>query len=161
MLELLNRNLRYCTQGVYINMDSVMNKEIYLRPAWRSQWVTMLLIFLSVLAYLVFINPWAQLLLPVFIVYLILKMLIIRFSTLYMIGPKGVEQHIGILSQDMTRYEYRHIGGAYLRRSIMNRLMGLGHITVATSGTDADLRIKDIKNPQYYVDLIINRLKEL
>lgn len=138
-----------------------MNKGIYIRPAWRSQWLTMVFLLLSILFYLVIYNPWMQLLLPFLIIYLILKIFIKRFNTLYMIGPKGVEIHKGILSIDMSRYEYRHIGGAFLRRTLMNRLMGLGHITVATSGTDDDLHISNIKKPQYYTDVIIRQLKDL
>ncbi len=138
-----------------------MNEEIYLRPAWRSQWVTMLILLFSIIAYQIINNPWSQLLAPFFIGYLLLKILVVRFSTLYMIGPKGVEKHVGILSQDMTRIEYRHIRGANMRRSITNRFMGLGHITVATSGMDEDVHLSNIKTPQYYVDIIIGRLKNL
>jgi uncharacterized membrane protein YdbT with pleckstrin-like domain len=138
-----------------------MNDEIVLRPAWRSQWLTILLLIISISGYLLIYNPWVQLVLSIIICYFFFKILARRYGCSYMIGPKGVEVSIGIFSRDMTRIEYRHIRGVNLRQSFFNRLMSIGQILVSTSGMDAELVISDIKKPVYFTDIIKSRLKNL
>jgi len=138
-----------------------MDEEIVLRPAWRSQWPTILLLIIFVFAYLLIYNPWLQLLLSFLICFLFFKILARRYGRSYMIGPKGVEVNIGIFNRDMTRIEYRHIRGVNLRQSFFNRLMSIGQILVSTSGMDAELVISDIKKPVYFTDMIKSRLKDL
>ena len=138
-----------------------MNEEIFLRPAWRSQWSTILLLIISIAGYLLIYNPWLQLFLSFSICYFILRILTRRYGRSYMIGPKGVEVNIGIFYRDMTRIEYRHIRGVNLRQTLFNRLMSIGQILVSTSGMDTELIISDIKRPVYFTDIIKNRLKDL
>ena len=138
-----------------------MDDEIVLRPAWRSQWFTILLLIISISGYLLIYNPWLQLFLSFSICYFILKILARRYGRSYMIGPKGVEVNIGIFYRDMTRIEYRHIRGVNLRQTLFNRLMSIGQILVSTSGMDTELIISDIKRPVYFTDIIKNRLKDL
>jgi uncharacterized membrane protein YdbT with pleckstrin-like domain len=138
-----------------------MDDEIVLRPAWRSQWFTILLLIISISGYLLIYNPWLQLFLSFSICYFILRILARRYGRSYMIGPKGVEVNIGIFYRDMTRIEYRHIRGVNLRQTLFNRLMSIGQILVSTSGMDAELIISDIKRPVYFTDIIKNRLKDL
>ena len=136
-------------------------EEIRLRPAWRSQWPSFLLILLSGLVYLIIHHPWVQLFAPYFVAYLVLKILIRRCNRSYMIGPKGVEVQIGLFQVNMTRIEYRHIRGVNLRQSLFNRLMSIGQILVSTSGMESELIISDINTPACFADIIKNRLKEL
>ena len=138
-----------------------MDEEIHLRPAWRSQWPTILLLIISISGYILIYNPWAQLVLSILICFLFFKVLTRRYGRSYMIGPKGVEVNIGIFYRDMTRIEYRHIRGVNLRQSLFNRLMSIGQILVSTSGMDTELVISDIKRPVYFTDIIKNRLKDL
>jgi len=138
-----------------------MDDEIVLRPAWRSQWFTILLLIISISGYLLIYNPWLQLFLSFSICYFILRILARRYGRSYMIGPKGVEVNIGIFYRDMTRIEYRHIRGVNLRQTLFNRLMSIGQILVSTSGMDTELIISDIKRPVYFTDIIKNRLKDL
>ena len=138
-----------------------MNEEIVLRPAWRSQWFTIVLLIISISGYLLIYNPWLQLFLSFSICYFILRILARRYGRSYMIGPKGVEVNIGIFYRNMTRIEYRHIRGVNLRQSLFNRLMSIGQILVSTSGMDTELKISDIKRPVYFTDIIKNRLKDL
>ena len=138
-----------------------MNEEIVLRPAWRSQWLTIVLLIISISGYIVIVNPWLQLFLSFFICFFFFKILARRYGRSYMIGPKGVEVNIGIFYRDMTRIEYRHIRGVNLRQSLFNRLMSIGQILVSTSGMDTELVISDIKKPVYFTDIIKSRLKNL
>ena len=138
-----------------------MDDEIVLRPAWRSQWFTILLLIISISGYLLIYNPWLQLFLSFSICYFILRILARRYGRSYMIGPKGVEVNIGIFYRDMTRIEYRHIRGVNLRQTLFNRLMSIGQILVSTSGMDTELIISDIKRPVYFTDIIKSRLKNL
>ena len=138
-----------------------MDDEIVLRPAWRSQWLTILLLVILISGYNFFYNPGAQLVLSILIFFLFFKILARRYGRSYMIGPKGVELSIGIFSRDMTRIEYRHIRGVNLRQSLFNRLMSIGQILVSTSGMDTELIISDIKRPVYFTDIIKSRLKNL
>ena len=138
-----------------------MDDEIVLRPAWRSQWFTILLLIISISGYLLIYNPWLQLFLSFSICYFILRILARRYGRSYMIGPKGVEVNIGIFYRDMTRIEYRHIRGVNLRQTLFNRLMSIGQILVSTSGMDTELIISDIKRPVYFTDIIKSRLKDL
>ena len=138
-----------------------MDDEIVLRPAWRSQWFTILLLIISISGYLLIYNPWLQLFLSFSICYFILKILARRYGRSYMIGPKGVEVNIGLFYRNMTRIEYRHIRGVNLRQTLFNRLMSIGQILVSTSGMDTELIISDIKRPVYFTDIIKNRLKDL
>ena len=138
-----------------------MNEEIVLRPAWRSQWLTIVLLIISISGYIVIVNPWLQLFLSFFICFFFFKILARRYGRSYMIGPKGVEVNIGIFYRDMTRIEYRHIRGVNLRQSLFNRLMSIGQILVSTSGMDTELIISDIKRPVYFTDIIKSRLKNL
>jgi uncharacterized membrane protein YdbT with pleckstrin-like domain len=136
-------------------------EEIRLRPAWRSQWPSFLIILLSGLVYLIIYHPWVKLFVPYFVAYLVLKILIRRYNRSYMIGPKGVEVQIGLFQVNMTRIEYRHIRGVNLRQSLFNRLMSIGQILVSTSGMESELIISDINTPACFADIIKNRLKEL
>jgi uncharacterized membrane protein YdbT with pleckstrin-like domain len=138
-----------------------MNEEIVLRPAWRSQWLTIVLLIISISGYIVIVNPWLQLFLSFFICFFFFKILARRYGRSYMIGPKGVEVNIGIFYRDMTRIEYRHIRGVNLRQSLFNRLMSIGQILVSTSGMDTELVISDITKPVYFTDIIKSRLKNL
>jgi uncharacterized membrane protein YdbT with pleckstrin-like domain len=138
-----------------------MDDEIVLRPAWRSQWFTILLLIISISGYLLIYNPWLQLFLSFSICFFILKILARRYGRSYMIGPKGVEVNIGLFYRNMTRIEYRHIRGVNLRQTLFNRLMSIGQILVSTSGMDTELIISDIKRPVYFTDIIKNRLKDL
>ena len=138
-----------------------MNEEIFLRPAWRSQWSTILLLIISIAGYLLIYNPWLQLFLSFLICFFFFKILARRYGRSYMIGPKGVEVNIGIFYRDMTRIEYRHIRGVNLRQSLFNRLISIGQILVSTSGMDTELVISDIKKPVYFTDIIKSRLKDL
>ena len=138
-----------------------MNEEIVLRPAWRSQWLTIVLLIISISGYIVIVNPWLQLFLSFFICFFFFKILARRYGRSYMIGPKGVEVNIGIFYRDMTRIEYRHIRGVNLRQTLFNRLMSTGQILVSTSGMDTELVISDIKKPVYFTDIIKSRLKDL
>ena len=138
-----------------------MNEEIVLRPAWRSQWFTIVLLIISISGYIVIVNPWLQLFLSFFICFFFFKILARRYGRSYMIGPKGVEVNIGIFYRDMTRIEYRHIRGVNLRQSLFNRLMSIGQILVSTSGMDTELVISDITKPVYFTDIIKSRLKNL
>ena len=138
-----------------------MDDEIVLRPAWRSQWFTILLLIISISGYLLIYNPWLQLFLSFSICYFILRILARRYGRSYMIGPKGVEVNIGLFYRNMTRIEYRHIRGVNLRQTLFNRLMSIGQILVSTSGMDTELIISDIKRPVYFTDIIKNRLKDL
>lgn len=138
-----------------------MDDEIVLRPAWRSQWLTILLLIISISGYLLIYNPWLQLLLSFFICLFFFKILSKRYGRSYMIGPKGVEVNVGIFYRDMTRIEYRHIRGVNLRQSLFNRLMSIGRILVSTSGMDTELIISDIKKPIYFTNIIKSRLKDL
>ena len=138
-----------------------MDDEIVLRPAWHSQWLTILLLIISISGYLLIYNPWLQLLLSFFICLFFFKILSKRYGRSYMIGPKGVEVNVGIFYRDMTRIEYRHIRGVNLRQSLFNRLMSIGRILVSTSGMDTELIISDIKKPIYFTNIIKSRLKDL
>ncbi len=137
------------------------NEEVYLRPSWRCRWKSLLFIVVLFAVDFKIDNPWINLLTPVLLIVILSNLLIWKYSRRYMIGPMGVERHEGIISRDMTRIEYRHIRGANMKRSVADRILGLGTITVATSGLDEDLRISCIRKPQYHTELIISRLKGL
>ncbi len=132
--------------------------EIYFRPAWRSQWFKIMILFISIGIYLKADNQWVHLLLPVFIGILLIKILIKRYKRRYMIGPAGVELNIGIASRDYTRIEYRHIRGAHMRQSIRQRLLKLGQIEISTAGSDEKIYFDDVKNPAHYTNIIKTRL---
>lgn len=134
---------------------------IFIRPAWRSQWLSLVFLVLFTIVYFGNTDPFISPYILGILGFILYRILINRFYTKYMIGPKGVEIHEGIISQNMTRFEYRHIRGANMKATIMNRIMGIGHITLSTSGMDDDIEIKNIKKPRYYTDLIITQLKDL
>lgn len=56
------------------------------------------------------------------------------YSHDYFIGPRGIEENEGIFSKDQRRIEFKHIRGVNLRQSIVERLLGIGTLDVATSG---------------------------
>jgi len=132
--------------------------EIYFRPAWRSQWFKILLLLVGVGVYFKVDNEWMHLLLLVFIGVLLIKTLVQRYDRRYMIGPMGVELHVGILSRDFTRIEYRHIRGAHMRQSLRQRLLKTGQIEISTAGSDEHLLMDDVKNPVFYTNIIKSRL---
>jgi len=138
-----------------------MTELVYIRQAWRNQWLSFVMMVILSLFFLGNSDPLLSPYILAILGFITIRVLINRYKCKYMIGPKGVEIHVGILSQDMTRFEYRHIRGANMKASLMNRIMGIGHITLSTSGMDEDIQIKNIRRPKYYTEMIINQLKKL
>lgn len=101
---------------------------------------------------------YLQYLLPGLAVFIILRIIYYRYYRRYMIGPFGVESHVGIIQRDMTRVEYRHARGVTFKQSILERLMGFGDIMVSTSGMDRDLLLLDVKQPKEFTDIIKKHL---
>lgn len=84
------------------------------------------------------------------------------YSHDYFIGPRGIEENEGIYSKDQRRIEFKHIRGVNLRQSIVERLLGIGTLDVATSGgEESEVRFVGISNPKRCMAILRERLKAL
>ncbi|MCF6256195.1 MAG: PH domain-containing protein [Gammaproteobacteria bacterium] len=149
------------------NLLSHHVEEMYFRPAWRSQLMSMLRIFLSIFLYIftdsllklmgvdglynmlskwqpvdwqVLVNTMSWVALG-FAVYFGLLMLYAIYSQKYFVGPKGVEACIGLVSKDQTRIEFKHMRGVNLKQSVIERFLGLirlGYGTIEIATSGSD-----------------------
>ncbi|MCP3871217.1 MAG: PH domain-containing protein [Gammaproteobacteria bacterium] len=84
------------------------------------------------------------------------------YSRTYFIGPRGVEATLGIIAKDQTRIEFKHIRGVKLRQGILERLIGVGTIEIATSGSEgSEIRFMAIARPHKILAVLRERAKVL
>lgn len=82
------------------------------------------------------------------------------YSHHYYIGPWGIEANTELISRDQRRIEYRHIRGVNLRQSVIERLLGIGTLDIATSGAeDSDVQFLGVSNPNKLLGILRERLR--
>lgn len=90
------------------------------------------------------------------------KALYFIYSHDYFIGPRGIEKNEGLFSKDQSRIEFKHIRGVNLRQSVFERLLGIGTIDIATSGSElSEVRFAGITNPKRVLETLRDRLKAM
>ncbi len=144
-----------------MNDDLTKNAAIYLRPAWRCQWLSLLVALFSFSGFLMFYDLLGGLALGILFIFLAMKVILVRYSSRYMVGPLGIEVTEGIIRRDFTRIEYRHVRGSRFKQSGFGRIFGVGRIIISTSSAESELQLRDIRNPGYINGIIIGRLKML
>jgi len=143
--------------------------SITLRPAWRCEWVSILLFLVGLV---LFFKSWTiplteqlQSLLRYFGLLLTVIYLIVtiwsRYRWVFYIGPYGVESSRGLIGRDERRAEYNHISYVRLQQSFMQRLFGVGNVLIGTSATNKpELVFHGIRKPKYYKQIIQARMRE-
>ena len=82
------------------------------------------------------------------IVWLLSGMLINYYGTSLVIDSRGISFKRGILTRDITNVRFAEIRTIGLRQGILERLMNIGILEFASSGTDdVDIRFINIANP--------------
>jgi uncharacterized membrane protein YdbT with pleckstrin-like domain len=163
-----NRNTHYYLEAP-MNDIADGRRPITLRPAWRREWFSILLVLVGLA---IFLKSWTvplteqlQALMRGFgllltVIYLIVAMWS-RHQWLFFIGPYGVESSRGIIGRDERRAEYRHISYVRFHQSVAQRLFGIGNILIGTSATNKpELVFYGIRKPKYYKDIIQARMRE-
>lgn len=183
-------NVAEYDQGYAILCDQP-NREIYLRPALRSQLKKLTLLVLAFITYLFATPLYTMLSIDHLVVELnrvmgqvwlthesalywietglFYGMLLIAsmvfyaiYSRLYFIGPKGVEATVGIISKDQFRVEYSQVRGINLKQNIIERLLQYGSIEVSTSGSDgSEINFMNIADPGDVLAELRNRERDV
>jgi len=82
------------------------------------------------------------------------------FSHHYYIGPWGIEANTELVARDQRRIEYRHIRGVNLRQGIIDRLLGIGTLDIATSGAEeSEVQFIGVGNPNRLLEILRERLR--
>ena len=80
----------------------------------------------------------------------------------YIISDDYVLDYEGVLSFKMreTRVEYEHVRGIEVDKTLYQRMLGLGDIKIGSAmKNDVEVMLKGIYDPNYYKDIIENRLR--
>ena len=89
------------------------------------------------------------------IVWLLSGMLINYYGTSLVIDSRGISFKRGILTRDVTNVRFAEIRTIGLRQGILDRLLNIGILEFASSGTDdVDIRIHNIADPKMLRDTI-------
>ncbi len=163
-----NRNTDYYLEAS-MNDLADSRRPITLRPAWRREWFSILLVLIGLA---IFLKSWTVPLteqlqtlmrglgLLLAVIYSIVA-LWSRHQWLFFIGPYGVESSRGIIGRDERRAEYRHISYVRFNQSVAQRLFGIGNILIGTSATNKpELVFYGIRKPKCYKDIIQARMRE-
>jgi len=157
-------------------------RTLVIRPAWRSFWKLHLL---TVIGFIVAMFPYGFLtnilmiseahvrpiaqhgMLPILslmglvsgltgIAYAVYG----RYVNRYTITPETVEWSYGIIARKVVRAEYTHIRSIEVEQGIIDVMINVGKLEVATAATaDAEVIFAGIANPMYYKDEVAKRRK--
>lgn len=90
----------------------------------------------------------------------IIRALLFIYSHHYYIGPWGIEANTELIAKDQRRIEYKHIRGVNLRQGIIERLLGIGTLDVATSGSvESEVQFLGVSNPRKLLEILRERLR--
>ncbi len=90
----------------------------------------------------------------------IIRALLFIYSHHYYIGPWGIEANTELVAKDQRRIEYKHIRGVNLRQSILERLLGIGALDIATSGAaESEVQFLGVSNPKKLLEILRERLR--
>jgi len=85
----------------------------------------------------------------VWLAWLILGIVLNYYGTALVVDERGVTLKKGIITRDETNVRFNEIRTIGLKQGILDRLLGIGMLEFASSGTDdMDIRFFNIPNPQ-------------
>ena len=91
---------------------------------------------------------WTRLVVGIWTGWLILTILLNYYGTTLIVDHRGVTLRKGIVTRDETNVRFNEIRTIGLRQGILDRLLGIGILEFAASGTDdVDIRFFNIANP--------------
>ena len=94
---------------------------------------------------LITITQWVGV---IWMVKLFLNVLFTYYGTALLIGKNGITYKRGILTRDVTNVRFSEIKTIGLRQGIFDRILNIGILEFASSGTDdVDIRFINIANP--------------
>lgn len=137
-------------------MEQQETFEKRMRPAWRS-FLTWWLLCVAVAALAVFLSvrfsaPWwvvAVALIP--LVVILLK----RCSTEFIVKHDEVTLEKGLFAKNSVEVGMPQIRTIEVRQTVFQRMLGIGDIMIASSGTDAyEIIVLGIEEPKELRDLI-------
>ena len=137
-------------------MEQQETFEKRMRPAWRS-FMTWWILCVAVAALAIFLSvrypaPWwivAVALIPVVVI--ILK----RCSTEFIVKNDEVTLEKGLFSKNSVEVGMPQIRTIEVRQTIFQRMLGIGDIMIASSGTDTyEIIVAGIEEPKELRDLI-------
>ena len=135
-----------------------MNGQKTYRPAWRSfYWHILAIIALLVLVAWATVkapqNAWIKWLwigYGIFVVLAFLDMFVKRLQTRFIVRPNEVALEKGIVSHDSIEIAFNSIRTIQVQQSFIQRILNVGSILVASSGTDNyEINARNILNPHY------------
>lgn len=91
---------------------------------------------------------WTRLIVGIWTGWLILTILLNYYGTTLIVDRRGVTLRNGIVTRDETNVRFNEIRTIGLRQGVLDRLLGIGILEFASSGTDdVDIRFFNIANP--------------
>jgi membrane protein YdbS with pleckstrin-like domain len=90
-----------------------------------------------------------RLIVGVWTVWLIVTILLNYYGTALVVDERGVTLKKGIITRDETNIRFNEIRTIGLKQGVLDRLLGIGMLEFASSGTDdMDIRFFNIPNPR-------------
>ncbi|MGH9721754.1 MAG: PH domain-containing protein [Bryobacteraceae bacterium] len=101
-------------------------------------------------------NWWPPALTALLLLWPASKHLVRRTTTITMQGDK-LRYETGILSKTTRTIQLSKVQDVRVDRSLMQRILGLGNLTIETAGESSRLTIENIDDPQTGADMIMEK----
>jgi uncharacterized membrane protein YdbT with pleckstrin-like domain len=88
------------------------------------------------------------------LVWTVVRHVKLRFTSLTLTGNK-VRYETGILSKSTRTLELSKVQDVSVRQTMVQRMLGLGDISVETAGDSAPLAMRNVDDPQEVADFIL------